>query len=142
LLFALALYIVVGAGWKLWTQQGAKFSLAGLIVSILAMPIMYFLSRRKLRLAEALGSRALRADAVESITCGWLSMVVVAALLIQLVIGAGPPLALYGFLSAKAEKLGKGRSVVIAARDYWPCTVGYLRTRFSAAKGCNQIGPK
>jgi len=88
LLFALALYVVVSAGWKLWTQQGAEFSLAGLIVSIFAMPIMYFLSRRKLRFAEALGSRALRTDAVESITCGWLSMVVVAALLMQLVIGA------------------------------------------------------
>jgi divalent metal cation (Fe/Co/Zn/Cd) transporter len=49
---------------------------------------MYSLSRRKLNLAEALGSRALRTDAVESITCGWLSLVVVAALVAQLVIGA------------------------------------------------------
>jgi divalent metal cation (Fe/Co/Zn/Cd) transporter len=88
LLFALAIYVVVGAGWKLWTQQGAEFSLPGLAVSVLAMPIMYFLSRRKLRLAEALGSRALRADAVESITCGWLSLVAVAAMVAQLVIGA------------------------------------------------------
>ena len=31
------------AGWKLWTQQGAEFSLPGLIVSVLAMPMMYFL---------------------------------------------------------------------------------------------------
>ncbi len=88
LLFALALYIVVGAGWKLWTIQGAEFTLPGLIISVLAMPIMYFLSRRKLRLAEALGSGALRADAVESITCGWLSLVVVAALLAQLALDA------------------------------------------------------
>ena len=88
LLFALAFYVVVSAGWKLWTQQGGEFSLPGLIVSVLAMPIMYFLSRRKLRLAEALGSRALRADAVESITCGWLSLVVVAALLVQFVFDA------------------------------------------------------
>jgi divalent metal cation (Fe/Co/Zn/Cd) transporter len=87
LLFALALYVIVSAGWKLWTQQGAEFSLPGLVISVLAIPIMYFLSRRKLRLAEALGSRALRADAVESITCGWLSLVVVAALVAQLVIG-------------------------------------------------------
>ena len=87
LLFALAIYVIAGAGWKLWTQQGAEFSLSGLLLCVLAIPIMYFLSRRKLRLAEALGSRALRADAVESITCGWLSFVVVAALLAQLVIG-------------------------------------------------------
>jgi divalent metal cation (Fe/Co/Zn/Cd) transporter len=49
---------------------------------------MYVLSRRKLRLAEALGSAALRTDAIESITCGWLSLVVVAALLAQLAINA------------------------------------------------------
>jgi divalent metal cation (Fe/Co/Zn/Cd) transporter len=88
LLFTLALYVVVSASWKLWTQRGSEFSLPGFIVCILAMPIMYFLSRRKLRLADALGSRALRADAIESITCGWLSLVVVAALLMQFVIGA------------------------------------------------------
>ena len=45
-------------------------------------------SRRKLRVAETLGSRALRADAIESITCGWLSFVVVISLLAQLLFGA------------------------------------------------------
>jgi divalent metal cation (Fe/Co/Zn/Cd) transporter len=88
LLFALAAYVVVAAGWKLWTQQGAEFSLPGLVVTVLAIPIMYFLARRKLAVAEALGSRALRADAVESITCGWLAFVVVAALVAQLLLGA------------------------------------------------------
>jgi divalent metal cation (Fe/Co/Zn/Cd) transporter len=88
LLFVLAVYVVVSAGWKLWTHQGAEFSLPGLILCVLAVPIMYLLSRRKLDLAETLGSRALRADAVESITCGWLSLVVVAALIVQLAIGA------------------------------------------------------
>jgi divalent metal cation (Fe/Co/Zn/Cd) transporter len=88
LLLALAIYVVAGAGWKLWTQQGAEFSLPGLVISVLAIPAMYILSRRKLVLAEALGSRALRADAVESITCGWLSLFVVAAVLAQLIIGA------------------------------------------------------
>ena len=87
LLFALAAYIVVAAGWRLWTRQGADFSWPGLLVSLAAIPIMWLLSRRKLRVAEALGSRALRADAVESITCGWLSFVVLIGLLAQLVLG-------------------------------------------------------
>jgi len=52
------------------------------------MPIMWVLSRRKLRIAAALGSHALRADAVESITCGWLSFAVVIGLMAQLVLGA------------------------------------------------------
>ncbi len=88
LLFALAAYVVASAGWKLWTQQGAEFSLSGLIISVLAIPTMYFLARRKLQLANALGSRALRADAVESVTCGWLAFVVVGALVAQLLVGA------------------------------------------------------
>jgi divalent metal cation (Fe/Co/Zn/Cd) transporter len=88
LLFALAAYVVASAGWKLWTQQGAAFSLPGLIISLLAIPIMYFLARRKLRVASVLGSRALRTDAVESITCGWLAFVVVGSLVAQLLIDA------------------------------------------------------
>ncbi len=88
LLFVLAIYVVASAGWKLWTHQGAEFSLPGLILCVLAVPIMYLLSHRKLVLAETLGSRALRVDAVESITCGWLSLVVVAALIVQLAVSA------------------------------------------------------
>jgi divalent metal cation (Fe/Co/Zn/Cd) transporter len=88
LLFALAVYVVAAAGWKLWMRQGAEFSLPGLVITVLTIPIMYLLSRRKLDVADKLGSRALRADAVESITCGWLAFVVVAALLAQLLVGA------------------------------------------------------
>jgi divalent metal cation (Fe/Co/Zn/Cd) transporter len=88
LLFALAAYIVVAAGWRLWTRQGADFSWPGLLVSLAAIPVMWLLSRRKLQIAESLGSRALRTDAVESITCGWLSFVVLIGLLAQLALGA------------------------------------------------------
>jgi hypothetical protein len=49
----------------------------GLIVTALAIPVMYLLARRKLAVAAQLGSRALRADAVEAVACGWLSFVVV-----------------------------------------------------------------
>jgi hypothetical protein len=86
-LFALAAYVVLAAGWSLWTRQGGTFSWPGLLVSMAAIPLMWVLSRRKLRVAEALGSRALRADAVESITCGWLSFVVLIRLLTQLALG-------------------------------------------------------
>lgn len=88
LLFALAAYVVSAAGWSLWTRRGQDFSWPGLFVSLAAIPIMWLLSRRKLRVAETLGSRALRADAIESITCGWLSLVVVIGLLAQLLFGA------------------------------------------------------
>jgi divalent metal cation (Fe/Co/Zn/Cd) transporter len=87
LLFALAAYVVIAAAWKLWQRTGGEFSVPGLVLLLLSIPIMYYLSRRKLRLADALGSRALRADAVESITCGWLAVVVVAALVAQFASG-------------------------------------------------------
>jgi divalent metal cation (Fe/Co/Zn/Cd) transporter len=88
LLFALAVYVVAGAAYSLWQRQGAEFSAAGLALTVAAIPIMYFLARRKLRIADEIGSRALRADAVESVTCGWLSLVVVAGLGAQLAFGA------------------------------------------------------
>jgi divalent metal cation (Fe/Co/Zn/Cd) transporter len=88
LLFALAAYVVLAAGWSLWTRQGQDLSWPGLVISLAAIPIMWVLSRRKLRIAEALGSRALGADAIESVTCGWLSSVVVLGLLAQFLFGA------------------------------------------------------
>lgn len=88
LLLALALYVVVAAALAFARQRGAEFSAPGIILAVAAIPIMYILARRKLAVAEQLGSRALRADAIESITCGWLSFVVVLGLGAQLVLGA------------------------------------------------------
>jgi len=88
LLFMLAVYIVLGAAWSLWAHHGGEFSVTGLIVAAVAMPIMYVLARRKLDVARQLRSRAMRADAVESITCGWLSLVVVVGLVANLLLAA------------------------------------------------------
>ncbi|MBV8191619.1 MAG: cation transporter [Alphaproteobacteria bacterium] len=88
LLLGLAAYVVASAGWKLWAREGADFSWPGLAIATLSLPVMYFLAKRKLKIAEALGSRALRADAMESITCGWLSLMVVVALVAQAALGA------------------------------------------------------
>jgi hypothetical protein len=49
---------------------------------------MRYLATRKIDLANRLGSRALRTDAVESITCGWLSVVAVVSLGVQAISGA------------------------------------------------------
>jgi divalent metal cation (Fe/Co/Zn/Cd) transporter len=88
LLMALACYVVVAAGWKLGTRTGQRFSLPGLVVTALAIPVMYVLARRKIAVAAMLGSRAMRADAMESVACGWLSLVVVIGLLVQALTGA------------------------------------------------------
>jgi divalent metal cation (Fe/Co/Zn/Cd) transporter len=88
LLFALAAYVVTAAAWKLAAGTGEAFSWPGLVVTTLAMPVMYVLARQKIAIAEALGSRAMRADAMESVTCGWLSLVVVVGLVVQGLTGA------------------------------------------------------
>jgi divalent metal cation (Fe/Co/Zn/Cd) transporter len=88
LLFALAGYVVLSAAWSMWNGHGQDFSMVGLALAVAAIPIMYFLAKRKISLADKIGSRALRADAVESITCGWLSCVVVVGLIAQYSVGA------------------------------------------------------
>jgi divalent metal cation (Fe/Co/Zn/Cd) transporter len=80
LLFALAAYVTVAAGWRLWTQTGEEFSLPGFIVALIAIPAMRYLARGEIAIVEKIGSRALRADAIEAVTCGWLSLVVVVSL--------------------------------------------------------------
>jgi divalent metal cation (Fe/Co/Zn/Cd) transporter len=88
LLLALAAYVVASAGWSLWQGRGEEFSLPGLTVAVLTIPVMYALARAKLRLAERLGSQALRLDAVESIACLYLSAILIVGLGAQFLVGA------------------------------------------------------
>ena len=88
LLFGLAAYVTVAAGWQLWTATGEQFSWPGFLVALIAIPAMRYLARRKIAIAEKIGSRALHADAMEAVTCGWLSLVVVVSLAAQWAFGA------------------------------------------------------
>jgi len=88
LLFALAAYVAIAAIWSLWTRQEEAFSWPGFIVALAAIPSMRYLARRKIAIADKIGSRALRADAMEAVTCGWLSVVLVVSLAAQWVLGA------------------------------------------------------
>jgi divalent metal cation (Fe/Co/Zn/Cd) transporter len=88
LLFALAAYVTGAAMWHLWTATGEEFSWAGFLVALIAIPAMRFLAQRKIAIAEKIGSRALRADAMEAVTCGWLSFVVVISLAAQWLVDA------------------------------------------------------
>lgn len=88
LLFVLSACVLGDAAYALWAHQGQDFTMAGLAVTGTAIPVMYLLAKHKVQVAERIGSRALRADAIESITCGYLSVVVVVALVVQRLIGA------------------------------------------------------
>jgi divalent metal cation (Fe/Co/Zn/Cd) transporter len=88
LLLALAAYVAGTAIWSLWTRSGQEFSLPGFVVALAAIPAMRYLAYRKIAIAEKIGSRALRADAMEAVTCGWLSLLVVLSLAAQWTFGA------------------------------------------------------
>ena len=82
-LYLLVLYIIWNSAYGLFiahrvtdTHESAWGILIGLIAKI-GMPI---LAAFKLKVAARLNSRALRADAVESITCGYLSIVLMVGL--------------------------------------------------------------
>src|SRR5438309_2581337 len=73
LLLALAAYIVAESGRRLLTGDRPGESVVGIVLMVLSLIVMPLLARAKLRLAAGLGSRALRADAHETIVCAWLS---------------------------------------------------------------------
>ncbi len=88
LLLGLAAYVVITAAWRLWTGASVEFSWPGFAIALLAIPAMRYLAYRKLAIAQKIGSRALRADAIEAVACGWLSFVVVATLVAHWLFGA------------------------------------------------------
>lgn len=73
LLLALAIYIIVESARQLIVRTRPAVSPVGIALTALSLIVMPLLARGKLRTAEALGSRALRADAHETIVCAWLS---------------------------------------------------------------------
>ena len=88
LLFLLAAYVTAAAVWQWWSGVGEEFSWPGFVVALVAIPAMRYLAHRKIAIADKIGSRALRADAMEAVTCGWLSFVVVVSLTVQWLVGA------------------------------------------------------
>jgi divalent metal cation (Fe/Co/Zn/Cd) transporter len=83
LLYALAFYVVVQAGWSLWERSTAGTSIIGFVVAVGAAVGMPILARRKLQAAARIGSSALRADAIETITCGYFAWALLGGLLLN-----------------------------------------------------------
>lgn len=75
LLFALAVYVVATSVVSLAGYREPKPTLLGIAILIASAVIMPLLAREKRKLSAATGSAALRADAVQSRTCGYLSLI-------------------------------------------------------------------
>lgn len=85
--FALAAWIVVDAGRMLLRGERPDASAVGIAVAALSLVVMPWLVRAKRRVAAELGSATVRADAVQSLLCTFLSGVLLVGLLLNAVLG-------------------------------------------------------
>src|SRR6266446_9477040 len=82
-LYALVVYVVLNSGYGLFIAKritDTHESVWGILIGLVAKVGMPILAGYKLKVAARLNSRALRADAIESITCGYLSIVLIIGL--------------------------------------------------------------
>lgn len=80
LLYGLSVYVVAQAGYGLSHRHQAETSWLGIAVAVIAACGMPLLAKAKIEAADKIGSRALRADAMETLTCGYLAWVLLAGL--------------------------------------------------------------
>ncbi len=82
-LYALVVYVAFNSGYGLFIAKritDTHESVWGIVIGLVAKIGMPILARYKFKVAARLNSRALRADAVESITCGYLSIILMIGL--------------------------------------------------------------
>jgi divalent metal cation (Fe/Co/Zn/Cd) transporter len=71
--FALALYVTYESSRKLIFVEPPAASLIGIVLAALSLIVMPMLAWRKREVAKEIGSRALEADAMETLVCSYLS---------------------------------------------------------------------
>jgi divalent metal cation (Fe/Co/Zn/Cd) transporter len=72
---ALAGYVAYESAMTLWRREPPERSIGGIIILALSAIVMPALARAKRRVARALGSGALEADATQTSLCAWLSLI-------------------------------------------------------------------
>jgi len=88
LLLLLAAYILFDAGRHLLGfGEPPRESLVGIALTSISLVLMPVLGWAKLRTARELNSRALRADAFETIACAWLSLTTLGGLVLNALFG-------------------------------------------------------
>src|SRR5437763_2308017 len=89
-LYALVFYVVLNSGYALFIAKripDTHESVWGILIGVVAKIGMPILAGYKLKVAARLNSRALRADAIESIVCGYLSIVLIVGLVATRILG-------------------------------------------------------
>lgn len=83
----LAIYVAFEAGSALWTRSAPEESTIGLILAATSLTIMPAIAWKKLRVAAEIGSRALRAEAKETLACSVLSLTLLVGLALNAWLG-------------------------------------------------------
>jgi divalent metal cation (Fe/Co/Zn/Cd) transporter len=84
---ALAAYIVVESMTTLWQRQAPDASVPGIAILLLSVLIMLVIAHASRKVAQALGSRALEADAVQASLCAYLSAIALAGVGLNAALG-------------------------------------------------------
>jgi divalent metal cation (Fe/Co/Zn/Cd) transporter len=117
---ALALYVTFESGKKLLLHEHPDESLVGIILAIVSLIVMPLLAWYKKKIAAEINSRALRADALETLACSYLSLTLVVGLGANALFGwwwADPLAALamvYFLVKEGWEAVSEGRGEEIA----------------------------
>ncbi len=85
--FTLAGYVVVQAVRSLWWREAPSESIVGIGLAIVSLLIMPVIAVGKFRAARAMGSRALSAEAKETLACSYLSFCLLLGLAVHAVVG-------------------------------------------------------
>lgn len=115
----LALYVTYESGKKLVFQEHPDESLIGIILAIVSLVVMPLLALYKKKIATAINSRALRADALETLACSYLSLTLVVGLAANAIFGwwwADPVSALamvYFLVKEGLEAIREGREGLV-----------------------------
>ena len=113
--FGLALYITYESAKKLFFHEHPNESVIGIVLAIVSLIVMPVLAFYKKKLATEINSRALRADAMETLACSYLSLTLVLGLGLNALFGwwwADPVAALamvYFLIKEGWEAIEEGR---------------------------------
>lgn len=84
---ALAAYVLCDSAVSLWRREQPARSVLGLVVLVLSVIVMPLLARAKRRVARALASRTLVADARQTSLCAYLSSIALGGVALNALVG-------------------------------------------------------
>jgi len=84
---ALAAYVVVDSGKTLWFRERPDRTIAGIVILSMSVVVMPLLARAKLRVASAMQSGALRAEARQTSLCAYLSIIALSGVVLNATLG-------------------------------------------------------